>query len=430
MTKLNGRIENGSFDPAKNRVKIGAKRVRPPYCNTGVRDTERKSLTACIDWLNVTFKELEQWENVADFLGLNRMLFELKDKGGKGYTKSAVFDNIKIFYAGNENMGVLLELSGAGCREYEQRFENGLNWSIFIAKCLQHNVNISRIDIAIDDFDKRIDFKTVMQKIKNGEVSSRLKTGSNYSRYMLSDGQKRGETIYFGESAVIIRFYDKKEERLAKGYEMAQELESWQRYEVQLRDDRALTIAREIAKGGESIGVLVKRVLKHYLTFKKRNPKDNNKSRWAVAWFWSKFLGDVEALSFSQVAPEQSIMRKKIWISRQVATSYAMLRKALGDDALLDDYIRLLGNEKMNDKQARIVENFQEDTARHAAMRRELTEEINRLENNFSNRESAPDWGFDIAHEEPNRRPSFTSPDGGEHGTSILNHPHWYEGDL
>lgn len=429
MAKLDGRIENGSFDPAKNRVKIGAKRTRPPYRNTGVRSAKKKSLTACIDWLNVTFKDCKNWEEIAEFLQLNPMLFEVKDRGRNGYTKSAILDNIKIFYAGNEDMGVLLELSGAGCREYEQRFEDGLNWSIFIAKCLRENVNISRIDIALDDFDKRIKFKTVMRKIKNGEVSSRLKTGSNYSRYMLSDGEKRGETIYFGESDVIIRFYDKKEERLAKGYEMAQDLDSWQRYEVQLRDDRALTLAREIAKGGESIGVLVKRVLKHYLAFKIKDPKQSNKSRWKIARFWSDFLGDVNALSFSQVAPEQSIMRKKIWISNQVATSYAMLRQALGDDDLLDEYIRLLGGEKMNTKQARIVENFQEDTARHDAMRKEISEEVDRMRFASARKEASPGWGFDIAHGEPNRLPSGTSPDEGEHGTSILNHPHWYEGD-
>lgn len=74
------------------------------------------------------------------------------------------------------------------------------------------------MDSAIDDFKGVFTLKQIENKIKTGCVTSIFRTARNFEEHLLIEGSTNGQTIYFGKSDVMIRFYDKYKERVNKGY--------------------------------------------------------------------------------------------------------------------------------------------------------------------------------------------------------------------
>ncbi|MEQ7219476.1 replication initiation factor domain-containing protein [Vagococcus fluvialis] len=357
------------------------KSSNPPYSSTGGTHTDLSKMNACVDWFSCTFKDLQNWENVRDILRLENHYFEDLPSGKNGYKSGVKSGSIKIYYNGNSDMGVYLEMSGQACREYEYYFKEDLNWLTLFALCLNFNINIPRLDIALDDFQERLDFNKMLKKITKGHITSKFKKARDYREYLLTDGSKVGETLYFGTGDVIFRFYDKLSERLNKGYtlKLDVELDSWQRYEMQLRNERALRAVELIVEDEVDLGIFCLGVFKEYISFRDKHKTDTNKSRWNISKFWLDFLKDVEKVKLTHVAPEQSIIRTKNWIGKQVVSSMIMLKKALKDDDLLNEYIDVLGQSKINDEKSNLALEFSDDNVRLLQLRADMREEINSI---------------------------------------------------
>lgn len=334
--------------------------VDTPVTNRGVQNTRQSGLRALVDWVQVTFKNATNCEEIVEFIGLNNSDFQYKEKGKYGYPESYVFGHIKLYFGARADMGIHLEISGQGCREYEQY--TNIDWSVFFALIMNYDINFSRLDVAIDDFAKILNLKTMMRKYKKKvpEVTSKFKFAKDMNKTRLSDGSNCGSTIYFGEgeSDIQVRFYDKLQERLGKGKEIEEGVDHWVRAEIQSRRDRASAIAHILAHEDYNIGQVVRGILKNYITF--RNPKksDPNKSRWPVSNFWVKFLDGVEKLPLTKVAPDRTIERSLNWVNKQVTPSIAMLFLALENDKeLYNEYIKT-GLEKFDTKHLDILNSY------------------------------------------------------------------------
>lgn len=358
-------------------MKLQPNNVVPPYANRGVQNTCPKSLTACVDWLQVTFKSVALPDAVIELLGLSPDDFIDFESGKYGFHYHKRFGHIAIYYSHDSEM-VHLEMSGQGCREYEQFGK--YDWMVLLSMILMLDVNIPRLDLAIDDTLGYFHLKTVQTKIKKGEVRSLFKRARVMEDFRIQDGENLGTTCYFGspKSEIQIRLYDKYKQLKNNGKEVPEGIDFWNRYEIQMRDDRAkyAALLLSLMNDSENVGEMIKGIFKHYITFVNRS-SDTNKSRWPVANFWKKFLKDVNEIRLVSKAPDSTIIKSRNWIENNVSASLdAVLESFNYDVSLLIDLI-VEGNKKRTKKHENMINRFRKDLGINS-IDTAVTAEINR----------------------------------------------------
>lgn len=369
------------------------KSVRPPYGNTGVGHTTATDLNAIVDWLSITFKKILDPEDVISILGLDFELFSKTLHGFHGYAEGYSYGSIKVYYSGSDNMGVHVVLSGTACEEYASLcFSDDYSWSDFMSVIFEYDVNVSRLDIALDDHIGLLNLKTMHNKVKAGHVSSRFKTSRNYTEHRLSDGAEAGQTLYFGtrKSDVMFRFYDKRAEQLDKVVDLP---DVWLRYEIELKNERALKVAKFIARGDRSLADYVAGLLGSYITFRVPRAGDTNKSRWNVSPFWTKFLGEVEKVDLTFKTAEYSLGKTLKWLEKQVFPSLSMFMQAVDHNALVYMYIQEKGNDSLNDARREQIRRLQMDDELISQIRNQMMDNMSDMDL-FTYRQFENDSGY------------------------------------
>lgn len=236
-----------------------------------------------IDWFSATFRL--QTVELLDMFGINPHIF-VQTTGHQGYAHCLRYEGINIHFGGAHD-SIWLEMSGKGCRTWENLF--AFEWNRFIETVLNlpDLINITRIDVAADIFDDSLPLKTLAEHTRT------LSWVSKWDWYKVEEGSE-GLSVYFGSptSDIRLRLYD-------KGMEQKTD-QSWIRVEIQLRDENARAMCERIANY-ESPGEVMKGVLKHYLRFIIEGSA-SRKSRAKMQPYWSVFLGNVEAIKlFSKI---------------------------------------------------------------------------------------------------------------------------------
>lgn len=334
--------------------------VQPPYTNRGVESTSENGLRACVDWVQVTFKSVQNAQQIIDILGLDFDDFTEFENGKYGYSHHIRFGHIAIYYS-YDQPHFHLEITGQGCREYEEFGKH--DWVTLLGLITMLDVNISRFDIAIDDFKGYFTFPKLIKKIKQGHVRSRFREARIQEKVVLNDGSTAGTTIYFGspKSDIQVRIYDKYQERLSKGKEVIQDIKEWNRTEIQLRDKRALQAVFELVENIYSVGPLVQGILRNYVLFIDPTGNDTNKRRWDISKFWLKFLNNVEPLKLSNIAPDMTIEKVKSWFEHSVIPNFALLMEAFDNNPeLIKEWISK-GKEKQKKKHENMLKRFNKE---------------------------------------------------------------------
>lgn len=271
-----------------------------------------------VDWLTFTTKSYSVHE-LLDFLGLSGVSW-LPRAGHNGYKSALFYDGMWIMSDGHsDNMGICVEFSGQGCRQYDTSGSRPLS-------DLAHEVaedckfNITRVDIAYDDIDKTgkglLNVKQIDKLARSDMYISKFrgKSGS-WSGTHSDDGivLPLAYSVYFGSprSDVRFRIYDKAMERGGLDYH-------WVRFEIQLRDDNASAF---LISGG-SIGYKFCGVINNYLRFIVPDPSDSNRRRWDSPEWWKKFLFHAEKISlYSRKDIEYNLNRLERYIFDQAGNS-------------------------------------------------------------------------------------------------------------
>lgn len=355
----------------------------PPSSNRGVQNTERSALRACVDWVQVTFTFTTELEKIYDILGMKSTDFMDAKHGNYGYKSQKFCNHISIFYDGGPGMGVHVQMTGQGCREYETF--NLKNWKDFFIDCFGNDAKFTRLDAAIDDIatlgqKPYFTIDTLYQKARKGCVRSKFKKGKHVNSFFVDTGESLGETLYFGreQSDMQIRFYEKDFERADKGVEVEDNIIVWNRTELQMRRDRAQAFALYIVNR-DDLGDIVTSVLKNYLNFLIPDKTDTNKARWKVCKWWDDFLGDVQRLKLTMVAPDRTIESATSWINKQVAPTLGMLFVASGSD--MDLFVETLndGMDRLTDQQLKMAEEHWEKIVEERKNREQAKEEAYQL---------------------------------------------------
>lgn len=342
----------------------------PPYSNRGVQNTKQSDLTSCVDWFACTFNIEENPDEVIRIIGLEPHQFKMLATGKMGYKKALYFNNIRVLYDGNENMGIHVEMSGSGCRTFEKY--SSLTWQDLFIRMKIHYIaksSVTRLDIAIDDFKGYFKIPDLIKRLKNGSVTSKFKMAKQISNIIIQTGEELGYTLYFGRptSNIQIRFYEKGIEQEMKGNIVPETAQIWNRTEVQARDDRAEILCGIIAEGRIPLGEVVTGVLRNYINFRRpfytngKRTVSDNKSRWDSAKFWLEFLGQAEKISLTMKPTEITIERKYNWIDDSVKKTLAMLAFAFpADHDQLVEHLLKTGYQKFESTDWDIIKEFRE----------------------------------------------------------------------
>jgi phage replication initiation protein len=339
--------------------------VQPPLGNTGVLCTHPNGLRALVDWVSFTFTSEDfSLENVFNLLNLEQKNFV--PFGGKvyGYISHIQYQGITIHYDGQKGMGIHIEITGQGCRWYENgREEYGKSWDKLFSEILENDGHFTRLDVAIDDFHGYFRIPRLVTLIKKQCLISKFRRAKPIEDIEIGSGESIGTTIYYGrpQSEIQIRMYEKNFERLSAGVEVDEKVTCWNRTEIQARDMRAYAIARHIAKGDMELGELVSGILANYLRFVKPT-NDSNRRRWPTAPFWEKFLRNAQKISLSLVAPDMTIERKAGWLFDQISKTFFQVWTAFKNNPEMLDQFLKAGEERMSEDDWKLVEDFQRVT--------------------------------------------------------------------
>lgn len=329
---------NGSFsvlEASSSALDLGNNEsiVSAPVTNRGVENTYpvefKEGLSALVDWVSCTIKnpKYDVREIIIAF-GLPLEKFE-ECKGIKGWEFGLRLGSMVFTWGGNAH--IHFDFSGQACRQFESF--SVYTWHELFAMCLDLEGNFTRLDVAIDDVKGYFSIEQIIRILKKRQVRSKFKKARIMEEIDIHDEVDYGKTVYLGRpsSSIQIRFYDKRQERMAKGFEVLEQMNVWNRTEIQTRGDRATVLAEVLSRRDGQIGEVVAEVLRNYVEFLVRS-EDSNKARWKVQPWWDKFLGAAAKLPLTVRSPENTLVRKHAWVDHQVAKTIAQLAVALQDD--------------------------------------------------------------------------------------------------
>lgn len=309
--------------------------------NTPAQNTNELFQNVLVDWVTASFHAEKNIQEILQLFWLTELEIEgqiidvdfEKIEGARykyaGYNVTYKYSNIEIMHD-PENHKWLINLSGQACREFEKISK--LNYEMLFGLLVgQLNANVSRIDIAIDDYKSIFKVNTIRKAVMNGQAVTKIKKFGSHTQGKIEDGTLTMDNFYLGtlSSRYSINVYDKKLEQESKNKEV--KVKSWVRTEVRLKEEYATAFARIIAtsSGNENIGQYIVQFLNQSVVFLKKGCKETNRSRASknienYAHWWKKFIGDVGRLKLSQKAPEKSVERTVSWFVEQVAPSLAV----------------------------------------------------------------------------------------------------------
>lgn len=210
------------------------------------------------------------------------------------YTTSPRVDLITGQVLHSFNSGVCVEFSGSGCRAFET-YGLGQDIGSLLSRLIQlpkDDFNISRLDIAYDDFTGVIPLDIMARQAEDFSFTSRLQRRRIINESIQSQDSDCGLTVTHGSrsSRCFFRCYDKRFERSAQD-----DFGHWVRFEIQLRDENALAFALT----DMPIGAKFSAVVNEYLCYREPNLQDTNKRRWPVSPWWSAFVASSARIKLS-----------------------------------------------------------------------------------------------------------------------------------
>ena len=288
---------------------------------------------ASIDYITICVHSYDNaYDTITHLLGTDTQDF-YNANGRYGYGKALRHGNISIYYDGRPKMGICIELSGQGCREYA--IQRGDEYAVAkLLLSLTADDAVTRIDIAFDDLTSRaLDFGIIRDKINKGEIRTKLRSRSE----IIVDDGLSGHTLYFGsrKSDYFVRIYDKAAEQNAFGIH-------WVRVEQVFRHEDAKLLVESFMQQSikipaqkdtqSALFTLAAGILMQKLTFVDR--RETNISRSHACGWWTVFLKNAPPLRLSKDAVAPSIDNACRWIDRAVMPTLATLVLILGTDWL------------------------------------------------------------------------------------------------
>ena len=336
--------------------------------NTDKLDTNVNRVV--VDWFSFTSPTLSV-DDIKGLLGLDSLdinWFKM-DHGRYGYSFGISFEYINIYYGGS---GVMLEMSGKGCRSYDEYGKN--DWislfRCFTSHCVDSDgvlvpdpaYRLKRLDIAYDDFVGVLDIDTMCYSTEKRNYHSLWRT--NTITYSCKDGIV-GKSVIFGSRSrdVLMRTYDKK-------VEQGSDLPHWVRMEIQLREQNALSFLDSycgVGRDFSSVGDVFKSCISKYIKFVclpddfDGEPEDLPKSQWESVKWWSDFLGTFkDVFELDKPGTDPSFEKFEGYLFTQNGQPLYTYLNLVGEEGLQDAIQISFEHFRRNPKYDKIRKDFEE----------------------------------------------------------------------
>lgn len=336
----------------------------------------KNGLMVSVDWLSFTVTSTSDIVDALDLFGYVIDDFAKLPKGARGYKTMyrANSSSIYVLCDGNANMGVHIDVSGSAVSDFLECFHASLETFCPFegSKCydldpdtsammallsrIMDNGHLTRLDIAIDDVGCRYfttdDIVTLYDK---RQIVTKFRNMRNVVEFE-NPGMKTGHTVYFGSrsSDIFLRVYDKRLERnahLADG--SAPVRYPWVRWELELKDDRAMSAAKMLVSGID-LGVVAVGSLGHYMRI--INLDDKNRSRCSMYLRWADFMDGISSKRLTVFKAPVTLAEKRSWINRQVMPTLAAVIMADGGSLEFIEDNLPGGADRMNNTLRHMVE--------------------------------------------------------------------------
>lgn len=154
-------------------------------------------LTMLFDYVKIRFPTLDIQHIIKDILKLNINYMLHENYGRYSYTEHYSLGDIFIYTSADEEKGVLLELKGRGCRQFESYLlAQQRSWYDFLMDALIDGGVMKRIDLAINDHTGILDIPELAENAGNGNISESPEAISFTSRASLSSTERTTENIW------------------------------------------------------------------------------------------------------------------------------------------------------------------------------------------------------------------------------------------
>lgn len=295
------------------------------------------------DWLSITSK-IHSPEDIISLLGMESVAWSTV-KGAHGYRDRLYYNCISIHFNGREDMGVWLEMSGQGCRCFEDVGHGDYDFLLKLALDNPEQMKITRLDVAYDDHSGVLDLDEIIRDTLRENFVAKANV------WECIQGSK-GNSVIIGsrQSAVLIRIYDKARERNIK------DGSHWIRVELQMRDDRCKEFVKLPFGVGESfVGVLL-----NYLRYVVPDEADTNKWRWPLTDYWANLVADASGISiYTKPGMEYNVLRCEDYVFNHAGNAISALLQIYDTETFL---------QKLNERKCRPNPKYRNMIEQHKAI--------------------------------------------------------------
>ena len=338
----------------------------------------------------IRFGDKLDFSFICKFLGMSENEFVNMGRI-KYYKERYECNNISIavpFEARETQQGYYISMSGNGCRYYENLIKQGefidvrdiwRNFFIRLRGLTEQglSVNVSRIDIAIDDFSGDLSIPEIIRCIENDCVATRFQKKvaheGNCDMYIAQTAVKtsffrriRSATVEFGsrQSRSFCRIYDKRAEQMQKHYNdkaefsRLEKMKHWVRLEVEFKEENALKIINAYIEQ-KHFPHFFASYINGMLRFVKRD--DSNISRCSVCDWWARFIGTTHktTMACGDYKPV-TVKRHLDYVHKMLSGAIYTAINCEGLDDLLNHVISR-ANTKLSVKHQRLCGGFEDD---------------------------------------------------------------------
>lgn len=279
-----------------------------------------------IDYVRIRFPSTDVRHIIEDILQLKMIIMGHEDYGFYSYPEHYYFGDIYIMASHKEEQGILLELKGKGCRQFESYLSaQGRNWYDFFYQCLQENGIMKRLDLAINDPAGLLDIPELIQKCQNGECISVFNVFEDYGSGELiptRDQHKAqmGKTLYLGskQSEVYFCIYEKAYEQYVKRGIPVEEADIKNRFEIRLKNERATQAVNDLLTYRDAEHTAFS-IINRYVRFVDAKP-GIDRYEWKDNIKWAYFIGEHRSALKLTTKPEPYTFERSLnWLHHQVA---------------------------------------------------------------------------------------------------------------
>lgn len=319
-------------------------------------------LEMLFDYVRIRFPTTDVQQVVENILQLKLSYFLHEDYGFYSYSEHYALGDIFVLCSHELDKGVLVELKGRGCRQFESYLlAQQRSWYEFFMDVLVAGGVMKRLDLAINDHTGMLDIPELTEKCRNEECVSVFRSFKSYAsgelvKHEEQDKAGMGYTLYIGslKSEVYFCVYEKSYEQYIKLGTPIEEAPIKNRFEIRLKNERAYYAVRDLLTYYDAERTAFS-IINRYVRFVDKEA-DKKRSDWKLSVRWAWFIGENrEPLKLTTKPEPYTLDRTLRWIQRQVDPTLKMLETITAKTGI--DYLKeIRKSTKLTEKHYKIIE--------------------------------------------------------------------------